>query len=84
MPVVAETISGVTKDETGAAFGGCTVHLLRMVPGEKPVIEGITVSDATTGAYSFGVNPTSAYWCVSYKTGATDKAGATNTTLSGI
>lgn len=76
------TISGVTKDETGAATGGFTVYLFNMSTG-TPVLQDTTVSDAS-GNYSFSVGSGMNYWAVDYKSGSPDKAGATLNTLVGI
>jgi len=82
LPAVRFVLTGITKDETGAAVGGFIVYLFNMATG-VPVLADTTVSDAT-GAYSFNVNPTDPYWVVDYKVGAPDKAGATLKTLAGL
>jgi hypothetical protein len=75
-------ISGITKDETGAATPGFTVYLFKMVDG-IPTLMDMTVSDGS-GVYSFTVNGSDQYWATSYKSGAPDKAGATLQTLVGV
>ncbi len=73
------TISGVTKDSTGAALGTCIVKLFFTV---SDVFSQQTTSDAS-GNYSFAVNKTATYYVVSYKAGAPDVAGTTVNTLAG-
>lgn len=86
-------ISGVTKDSTGAALGGCEVEVYETVSG---MIRGTTVSDAAgnyilhvTGngvvAPSDGEAATVSltFYVVAYKAGAPDVAGTTVNTLAG-
>lgn len=73
------TISGVTKDSTGAALGSCIVRLFNTDTNE---VEQTTTSDAS-GNYSFIVDKTKGFYCVSYKTGSPDVAGTTVNTLAG-
>jgi hypothetical protein len=42
-----------------------------------------TVSDATTGAYSFFIGTAAEHYCVAYLDGAPDLAGTTVNTLTG-
>jgi hypothetical protein len=71
-------ITGVTKDSTGAALGGCTVTLFKTVDN-LPCCT--TVSDAA-GNYSFSIDGNSeARFAVSYKAGSPDVTGATVNTL---
>jgi len=74
-------ISGVTKDEMGAAAGGYTVYLFNVTSG-RPVLADTTISDGS-GNYSFSVGIGEQYWAVDYKVGPPDKAGATLNTLVG-
>jgi hypothetical protein len=82
LPPTTLTISGVTKDETGAAGGGYTVYLFEMTTG-VPVLVQTTISDAN-GNYAFSVGPGERYWAVDYKTGTPDKSGASVNTLVGV
>jgi hypothetical protein len=71
-------ITGVTKDSTGAALGGCTVTLFKTVDNMP---SAITVSDEA-GNYSFSIDGNSqARFAVSYKAGSPDVTGATVNTL---
>jgi hypothetical protein len=75
------TIAGITRDATGAVLGGCDVDLF--FSGGNKTRAGATVSDATTGAFTFMVsNTTTAYFVVSYKNG-TPVFGTTKNTLFG-
>lgn len=80
LPSVKLTISGVTKDETGAPSGGFTVYLFDMTTG-LPVLSQTTVSDGS-GNYSFTVGR-GPYWAVDYRTGSPDKGGVTTRPLAG-
>jgi hypothetical protein len=84
------TVSGISKDSTGAVLGGCIVDLFRVLDptnsSEPPLLwHARTTSDATTGAYSFLV-PSNGwrFQVVSYKAGAPDVAGVTVNTLFGM
>lgn len=74
------TISGITKDNTGAVLTSCTVTLYDTVTN---VVLQTTVSDATTGAYSFFANPFTTNYAVAYKAGGTPVSGTTVNTLVG-
>jgi hypothetical protein len=74
------TITGVTKDSTGAALGGCT---LRLFNAASHVLAQTTISDAS-GNYSFVVDKTQTWYVVSYKGGAPDVAGTSVNTLAGL
>jgi len=74
-------ISGITKDETGAATDGFTVYLFNMKDG-TPVLVQTTVSSGG-GLYSFPVGSGLQYWAAIYQSGSPDKAGATLNTLVG-
>lgn len=82
LPTTRLLISGVTKDDTGAASGGFTVYLFNMTSG-VPILADSTVSDGS-GNYTFSVGPGMRYWAVDYKAGTPDKAGATVNTLTGV
>jgi hypothetical protein len=71
-------ISGVTKDSAGAVLGSCAVDLFTTA---DDVIQGRTVSDASTGAYSFSAGGGRTYYIVAYKAGSPDVAGTTVNTL---
>lgn len=83
------TISGVTKDSTGAAKASATVYLfeMRLNPNGDgttiPVFVEKTVSNGS-GQYSFTVSSALTYWITDYKSGAPDLAGATKQTLTGV
>lgn len=81
-PVSVFTISGTTKDETGAALPGATCYLMDMSDGTPRLVQ-TTISDGS-GNYSFSVGGGINYWIVDYKVGSPDKAGATLNTLTGI
>ncbi len=74
---VAKTITGVTKDSTGAALGNCVVQLFQTW-NDTLVME--TVSD---GSGNYTVYPTGSapYYIVAYLAGGTDVAGTTVNTL---
>jgi hypothetical protein len=74
------TITGVTKDSSGAALGGCTVKLFNRATDAK---EQETVSDGS-GNYSFIVSRTQTYYVVAYLPGSPDVAGTTLNTLAGV
>lgn len=82
-------VSGVSRDSTGAVLGSCVVDLFRIFDptgASEPPAQWLarTVSDATTGAYSFTV--ASEGWllqAVFYKAGAPDLAGVTKNTIVG-
>jgi hypothetical protein len=81
LPVQRLVISGITKDETGAASGGFTVYLFDLSSG-VPVLSQTTVSDGA-GAFAFDVGRGD-YWMVDYKTGSPDKAGASVKPIAGL
>jgi len=72
-------ITGVTKDSTGAALGGCVVDLFRTVDDS---VAGRTVSDAS-GNYTIYATPQLTHYAVAYKAGSPDVAGTTVNTLVG-
>jgi len=73
-------LSGVTKDSTGAILGSCVVELY--VTSSDRVV-GKTISDATTGAYTFSITFSGPFYIVAYKAGSPDLAGTTVNTLTG-
>lgn len=73
------TISGVTKDSSGAALGGCRVVLYRTADDS---IAAQTISDGS-GNYSFSASSSLTHYVVAYKAGAPDVTGATVNTLVG-
>jgi len=73
------TITGVTRDATGAALGSCTVRLFNTATNG---LEQTVISDAS-GNYAFVVDKTQAYYTVEYKAGAPDVRGTSNNTLAG-
>ena len=74
------TISGVTRDSTGAALGNCIVQVFQTAT-DRLVTE--VISDAS-GAYVVPVGiGTGPYYLVAYLAGAPDRAGTTVNTLAG-
>lgn len=71
------TLTGVTKDSTGSALGGCVVQLFRVWD------DGIVAETTSDGSGNFTFYPTVSgpYYIVAYKTGAPDVAGTTVNTL---
>lgn len=74
---VRYTITGVTRDSTGAALGSVTVDLFDTA---SDTIRGTTISDAV-GNYLIDAQIDSTYYLVAYKTGAPDVAGTTVNTI---
>lgn len=74
------TLSGVTKDSTGAVLSFCRVEIF-LTGSDTPVME--MASDAS-GVFSF-YNPGSGpFYIVAYKAGAPDVAGTTVNTLVAV
>lgn len=73
------SITGTTKDSTGAALGACVVELFYTAT-DLPICK--VLSDATTGAFTFLIGPNSTYYIVAYKAGSPDVAGTTVNTLT--
>lgn len=74
----AFTVSGVTRDSTGAPIGGCAVELF--------LSDGDTKVDAvvSNGAGAFVFAATAGpYYLVAYKAGVPDVAGTSVNTLAG-
>jgi hypothetical protein len=72
------TVTGVTKNSTGAIIGAAVVQLFRTT---DDAIIGETTSDAATGVYTFWPTVSGPFYCVAYKTGSPDLAGTTVNTL---
>lgn len=79
LPAPYQRLTGVTKDSSGNALGGCTVMAFRTVDN---VFLGQAVSDSN-GNYDFRVPSLDASYLVIYKAGAPDVAGTTVNTLVG-
>lgn len=75
---VNQSISGVTKDNTGAVLGSCEVRVFRT---EDNLFIGSTTSDPTTGAWTLPLWAGGPFFLVEYKTGSPDKAGSSVRTL---
>lgn len=73
-------ISGITKDSSGTPIGSCTVKLFRT---SDDLLQQTTISDPTTGVYSFGAVGSANMYVVAYKAGSPDVAGTTVNTLVG-
>lgn len=81
LPAPVYTISGITRDSTGAPLANCVVQLLRTI--DDVMIEKV-VSNAS-GFYSFStVGLAEQYYVSAYKAGAPDVAGSTVNTLTGV
>lgn len=79
MDGVSWSLSGITKDSTGAVVGGARVELY-YTGNDQPI--SAVVSDGTTGAFSFKVGIAAGpYYAVAYKAGSPDVAGTTVNTL---
>ena len=80
LPATFFTISGQTKDSTGAILGGCHVDLFRT---SSDLLQEETTSNSD--GYYFFKSPyrTVTYYCVAYKAGSPDVAGTTVNTLTG-
>lgn len=72
-------ITGVTRNASGAALGGCTVMLYRT---DQMTMIQMTTSDAS-GNFSFVVDKTLTWYCTAYLAGSPDVTGATLNTLAG-
>jgi hypothetical protein len=68
----AYQLSGITYDSTGSVLASCQVSLFKHAGGGVYSYIGTTVSDATTGAYSFtGLSDDdAAYMIVAHKAGS--------------
>lgn len=75
------TISGVTRDSTGAALAACVLHLFESAT-DTEIAQ--TESDAS-GNYTFSIGQNSGFfYIVAYKVGAPDVAGTTVNTLVAV
>jgi hypothetical protein len=75
------TVSGITRDGSGVALGGCSVEALRvdkMHPAvrQENALVAETVSDGS-GNFSLDVPANVAYMLIGYKVGSPDVAGVT-------
>lgn len=70
-------LSGVTRDSSGAAIGGCRVELFVTA---MDVAIADTISDAG-GNFAFDMPGTGPFYLVAYKAGGPDLAGTTINTL---
>jgi len=81
------TITGVSRDSTGAALGGCECVLLRRDQANEPTERYVEVERQTSdgsGNYSFSVvGPGEDYRVIFYLAGAPNRAGTTDRTLAG-
>jgi hypothetical protein len=73
-------VSGVTRDNTGAPLGGCTVKLYD-TPTDTVLAQ--TVSDGS-GNYAFNLSLYGPFYCVAYLPGSPDVAGTTIDTLVAV
>ena len=64
-------MSGISRDNTGAALGNCQILIFRT---EDKSFIAETVSDAVTGAWSITVMKSGPFFLVGYKVGAPDVA----------
>ena len=78
-PATYLTISGITRDNTGAILGNCVVDLFDTLT--DAIIER-TTSDAD-GVYGFRYASTRSFYVVAYKAGSPDVAGTSVNTLTG-
>lgn len=74
------TISGATKDSTGAALAGVTVKLF--VTGSNLFVSE-AVSDGS-GNYTLPIDKSGPFFIEAYKAGAPDVAGTTVNSLVGV
>lgn len=74
---VNKTLSGVSKDSTGAALGNCTVMIFRT---EDRSLVAETISDAS-GNWSVPMLKGGPFFAVEYKSGSPDVAGTSVNTL---
>lgn len=72
-------ITGVTKNSTGAALGGCTIQLFR-------TSDDLYISEVISdGSGNYSIPATAGpYYIVAYKVGAPDVGGTSVNTLTGI
>jgi hypothetical protein len=74
------TVSGVTKDNTGAILGSCIVNIYMDNGDNTSTYVGTVTSNASTGAWSLAVLPRvgAVYFGRAYKGGATPVSDSTN------
>lgn len=72
-------LTGVTRDSTGTALGGCTVVVYRTADDS---VAARGVSDAS-GNYSLPATPSFTHYVVAYLAGVPDVAGTTSNQLVG-
>ena len=80
-------LTGVTKDSSGVALGGCTIEVFENIPGAvdsepKGRLVNMATSDAS-GNYSVEVHAGKGvtFQCDAYKAGAPDVSGTTVNTF---
>ena len=86
LPALSVSITGISRDSTGAAMPGCTCTLMRLeTQAASPVFTQVatTVSDGA-GNYSFVVGFSGPYRVMFDLDGAPVRAGITLKTLSGV
>jgi len=74
------TLSGVSRDSTGAILGNCVIDLF--LTGTD-ILQQSTVSDAA-GNFWFSLMAPGPYYIVAYKAGSPDVTGATANTLQPV
>jgi len=74
------TLTGITRDSTGAVLGNCDVIIFKTGDDVKVAQ---TISDGS-GNYSVVLPTNSRHYVVSYKTGSPDVTGATLNTLTAV
>ncbi len=74
------SIAGVSRDSTGAALAGCTIHLMLTGPD---ILAQVTTSDAA-GNFAFSNPGSGPFYIVAYKAGSPDVAGTTVNTLVAV
>ena len=73
------SLSGITKDSTGAVVGSCVVALYYT---NTDLILSEQISDPTTGVFTFLIGPNAgSFYLVAYKSGSPDIAGTSVNTL---
>ena len=80
-PVIFPLLSGITRDSSGVALGGCEVELMLTATDVKVD----KVASDTSGNYSFKSGQYGkTYYIVAYKAGSPDVAGTTVNTLVAV
>jgi len=74
------SLTGISRDNTGAALGGCTVKLFRTW---DDVMIASAVSDGS-GSYTLFPASSGPYYLVEYKAGAPDVAGTSRNDLVAV